>query len=124
MMFIIRTGAGAAVPEMPGLRLKLARPTPEIVKDSAGKTDVFCVGEEGAMTALRDAGWSVVALHDGYYEDGKGGGVAIWGQGRYWEIRDTPLTVREAVGAGGVGTETDAAPAGEHVEVRRAIFGA
>ncbi len=33
-------------------------------------------------------------VHDGWYADDTGGGVAIWGQGRHWEIRDTPFTVR------------------------------
>ena len=53
---------------------------------------------------------------------GCGGGVAIWGQGKYWEIRDTPFTVKEAVGPA---ADSEAAPAdSEHVEIRRAIFGA
>jgi hypothetical protein len=120
MMFIIRS-AGAR-PEIPGLAIKLARQTPPQVPDAAGKTDFFCVGEAEIATTLRTAGWTIVDLHDGYYEDGTGGGVAIWGQGKYWEIRDTPLTIKEAVGPSGA---PDAGVAdGEHVEVRRAIFGA
>ena len=54
-----------------------------IVPDAAGKSDFFCVGEAEAMTALREAGWNIVDLHDGYYEDGIGGGVGIWGHGKY-----------------------------------------
>ncbi len=120
MMFIVRSAGGR--PELPAVAVKLSRDTPPIVKDGAGKTDFFCVGETEAMAALRDAGWQVVELRDGYYEDGKGGGVAIWGQGRYWEIRSDPLTVTEAVGPSG---QDPATPRdGEHVEVRRAIFGA
>ena len=66
-------------------------------------------------------GWTIVELHDGYYEDGSGGGVGIWGQGKYWEIRDTPFTVKEAVGP--AGQSEGATAEGEHVNVRRAIFG-
>ncbi len=119
MMFIIRrTGAP---PDAAGIEVKLSRATPPIVADAAGKTDFFCVGEVEAMAALRAAGWTVVDLHDGYYEDGKGGGVGIWGQGRYWEIRDTPFTIKEAVGPS---APTAAGPAaGEEVNVRGAIFG-
>ena len=120
MMFIIRsTGAR---PEAPAGQVKLSRQTPAHVADAIGKTDFFCVGEPADIAALRAAGWAVVELHDGYYEDGRGGGVAIWGQGKYWEIRDTPFTVKEAVGPADA---PEAAPTqGEHVEVRRAIFGA
>lgn len=119
MMFIVR-GAGEWR-EMPGIAVKLSRDTPPMVEAGAGKTDFFCVGEAEAIAALREAGWRVVELRDGYYEDGRGGGVAIWGQGKYWEIRSEPLTVVEACGP------SDQAPAvgdSEHVEVRRAIFGA
>ena len=119
-MFIVRS-AGER-PEMPGIAVKLSRDTPPIVKDGAGKTDFFCVGEEAAIAALRDAGWQVVELRDGYYEDGRGGGVAIWGQGKYWEIRSEPLTVEEAVRPRR--TASKRRGEGEHVEVRRAIFGA
>lgn len=120
MMFIIRS-AGEK-PEMPGITVKLSRDTPPYVKDGAGKRDFFCLGEAEAITALRDAGWQVVELRDGWYEDGRGGGVAIWGQGKYWEIRSDPLTVVEAVGPSGQGSATPRD--GDHVEVRRAIFGA
>lgn len=120
MMFIVR-GAGER-PEVPGIAVKLSRDTPPIVKDGPGKTDFFCVGEVEAIAALREAGWQVVELRDGYYEDGHGGGVAIWGQGKYWEIRADPFTVKEAVGPT-AGSET-AQGDSEHVEVRRAIFGA
>ena len=120
MMFIVRSAGDR--PEMPGIAVKLSRDTPPIVKDAAGMSDFFCVGEAQAIAALREAGWQVVELRDGYYEDGRGGGVAIWGQGKYWEIRADPFTVTEAVGPA---AKPEAAPAAsEHVEVRRAIFGA
>ena len=120
MMFIVR--GGGERPETPEIEVKLSRDTPSSVAQGTDHVDFFCVGEAEAITALRAAGWNVVELRDGYYEDGKGGGVAIWGQGRYWEIRDTPFTVKEAVGA--TGPANAAATDGEHVEVRRAIFGA
>jgi hypothetical protein len=120
MMFIVRSAS--IRPEMPGVAVKLSRDTPPIVKDGAGKTDFLCVGEAEAIAALRAAGWQVVELRDGYYEDGRGGGVAIWGQGKYWEIRSDPLTIVEAVGPS---EPASASPReDEHVEVRRAIFGA
>jgi len=43
--------------------------------------ELFCVGDDG------------VPLHDGWYPDGHGGGVAVWGSGRYWEVRSTPFDV-------------------------------
>ncbi|HZT89007.1 MAG TPA: hypothetical protein VFA12_13625 [Stellaceae bacterium] len=120
MMFIVRSGGEP--PEAPGVIVKLARRTPDIVPDGAGQTDYFCVGTAEAAAALREAGWTVVELHDGWYADDRGGGVAIWGQGRYWEIRDTPFTVVERVQPEGEeGVETPAE--GDHVNVRRAIFG-
>jgi hypothetical protein len=119
MMFIVRS-AGER-PDAPGIAFKLSRATPPFVKDGAGKTDFFCVGEADAIAALRDSGWQTIELRDGYYEDGRGGGVAIWGQGKYWEIRSEPLTVVEACGPS---ARPQAAGGSEHVEVRRAIFGA
>jgi hypothetical protein len=121
MMFIVRS-AGER-PDAAGIRIKLDRKTPATVPDATGKTDFFCVGEAEAVAALREAGWNVVDLHDGYYEDGAGGGVGIWGQGRYWEIRDTPFTVKEAVGPAGEAAAAPGAAEGEQVNVRGAIFG-
>jgi hypothetical protein len=120
MMFIVRSDG--APPEAAGIAVKLTRSAPPHRPEDAGKTDFFCLGEEAAIASLRAAGWQVVLLHDGYYEDGRGGGVAIWGQGRYWEIRDTPLTVKEK--AGPSSAQDRAAGNSELVEVRRAIFGA
>lgn len=120
MMFIIRSGA--ARPDAASVEIKHSRRAPSYLPDAAGGTDFFCLGDADAVAALRSAGWQVIELHDGYYEDGQGGGVAIWGQGRYWEIRDTPFTVKEAVGPAAQGEA--AAGESEHVNVRRAIFGA
>jgi hypothetical protein len=120
MMFIIRTTGEA--PQQAGIAVKLARCTPAIVPGGAGCTDFFCVGPPETLGSLREAGCTVVSLRDGYYEDDTGGGVAIWGQGKYWEIRDTPFTVKEAVGP----SENAAAkPAGDTgtVNIRGAVFG-
>ena len=119
MMFIVRSSGER--PDAAGIRIKLSRKTPATVPDGAGKTDFFCVGEAEAIAALREAGWNVVDLHDGYYEDGTGGGVGIWGQGKYWEIRDTPFTVKEAVGQTGDASTSTAE--GEQINVHGAIFG-
>ena len=119
MMFIVRsTGEQPAVPD---IQVKLSRKAPPSVPEAAGKTDFFCTGDAAAMAAMRAASWTVVELHDGYYEDGSGGGVGIWGQGKYWEIRDTHFTVKEAVGP--TAQTSGSAAQGERVEVRRAIFG-
>jgi len=119
MMFLIRAGR-----EAPGgfpIQVKASRRTPATVSGGAGKTDYFCVGDGDAITALRAAGWEVVELRDGWYAGDHGGGVAISGHGRYWEIRDTLFTVKETAGP----TETTAAELtdAEPVNVRGAIFG-
>jgi hypothetical protein len=119
MMFVIRSSGGR--PEADGVQIKLSRATPPTVPDAQGKTDFFCVGAVEAMTALRASDWTIVELHDGYYEDGLGGGVGIWGQGRYWEIRDTHFTVKEAVGPTAPAEPGQAE--GETVNVRGAICG-
>jgi hypothetical protein len=120
MMFIVRCLGDK--PIAPPIEIKAVRKTPQFVPGGVGKTDYFCVGEAAAITALRGEGWEVVELRDGWYQDDAGGGIAISGQGKYWEVRDTPFTVKDAVRPAG---ET-AAPAGaetELVNVRRAIFG-
>src|SRR4051812_34636048 len=91
MIFIVRTTPG----RVPSLDVKMVRQTPSIVPDSAGRLDYFCRGDPDAA---RTAGWPVVPVHDGWYADDHGGGMAIWGQGMFWEVRDTPFTVQEACG--------------------------
>ncbi|HTB43019.1 MAG TPA: hypothetical protein VK741_05285 [Acetobacteraceae bacterium] len=114
MMFLIRNDGRR--PE--GLEVKLRRRTPALVARGADLVDWFCLGDP---EAARNAGHSVVMLHDGWYADDAGGGVTVFGP--YWEIRDTPFTVREAA--------PDPASAARHddqvaeiVNVRKAIFGA
>jgi hypothetical protein len=119
MMFIVRSTGKR--PDIAGIDIKASRTAPEIVPGAAGKTDFFCVAGPDAIAAMREAGWTVVDLHDGYYQDGRGGGVAIWGQGKYWEVRDTHFTIKEAVGPA---EQAATAADGEHVNVRSAIFGA
>ena len=118
MMFILRSDRGA--PQLADLQVKAARRTPAVVPDSTGKTDYFCVGGTETMAALRAEGWNVDELRDGWYADDAGGGVGISGQGRYWEVRDTPFTVKEAAGPTDVPAATGG---GEEVNVRQAIFG-
>src|SRR5580692_7944468 len=88
MMFIVRTSG--EVPRADGFVIRLTRRTPALV--SGGAQDFFCDGE---LDAARGQGLNVVPVHDGWYADDTGGGVAIWGQGRFWEIRDTPFTIQE-----------------------------
>jgi hypothetical protein len=117
MMFILRRPDGRP----PALPVKAMRKTPAIVAGGAGKTDFFCIGRHADIAALRAAGSEVVALRDGWYADDTGGGIAISGHGRYWEVRDTPFTVREACGPA---EPADAGAAtGELVNVRGAVFG-
>jgi hypothetical protein len=109
MMFVVRTDG--VVPA--GLVVKMRRRTP-----MAATTDLFCIGD---AEAVRVQGLTVVPVHDGWYPDDTGGGVAIFGQGRFWEVRDTPFTVRETDGS--VTPSDTAAGEGETVNVRNAIFG-
>jgi hypothetical protein len=123
MMFIVR-GQGdwqACWPADAGVRIALTRQTPSILPESDGLTDLFCIGDEADADRLRDLGWDVVTLRDGWYADDDGGGVAIWGQGAFWEIRDTPFTVREAVGP--APADAPEGEGGEALDVRRGIFG-
>lgn len=64
------------------LRVDAALPDGARVVHTRQSGDRFCVAENVE-----------VALHDGWYPDEKGGGVAVWGNGRYWEVRSTPFDV-------------------------------
>jgi proline iminopeptidase len=104
-------------PATAAIEIGVSRRTPAYVAGGAGKTDHFCVGEPAASPA---PGWEVVELRDGWYQTDAGGGVAVWGQGLYWEIRDTPFTVCAAAGPGAAAA---AEPRASAVDVRGAIFG-
>jgi hypothetical protein len=119
MMFIVRNAGDA--PTSPAIQVKASRGTPTTASGGAGKTDYFCVGDGEAIAALRAGGWEIVELRDGWYAGDNGGGVGISGHGRYWEIRDTLFTVKEAVGPAGATAPADADV--ELVNVRCAIFG-
>jgi hypothetical protein len=112
-MFIIRTDG--ARPCGPGVSIRQTRRTPSLA--AGGTHDFFC---DGDPNAARAAGLNVVPVHDGWYADDTGGGVAVWGQGRFWEIRDTPFTVRESDAAAPMEA---AGQTPEIVNVRNAIFG-
>jgi hypothetical protein len=122
MMFIVRAHGDwqACWPEDAGVRIGVVRRTPDLVAERPDQTDLFCIGEEAAAERLRDLGWTVVTLLDGWYADDSGGGVAIWGQGAFWEIRETPFSVKEAAGPMGPATDCEH---GEALDVRRGIFG-
>ena len=114
MMFIIRTGGEQPIGT--GFAIRLTRRTPALV--AGGTRDYFCDGDPDTATAQQ---LNVVPVHDGWYADDTGGGVAIWGQGRFWEIRDTPFTVRETSAQGPI--QPTGATEGDVVNVRQAIFG-
>jgi hypothetical protein len=122
MIFIVRTDAAWADrwENGRGVEVALMRQTPVLVADSDGQVDLFCIGDEAAADVLQAAGWIVVPLRDGWYEDDHGGGVAVWGQGAYWEIRDTPFTILEASGSSSSRSDREG---GEALDVRRGIFG-
>jgi hypothetical protein len=118
MMFIVRS-RGQAPPT--SVVVKVVRRTPAIISQGAGKTDYFCIGGDENIAVLRAEGWEIVELRDGWYEDDAGGGLAISGHGKYWELRDTPFTVTESSGpAEGAG---NTAVSNEPVNVRGAVFG-
>lgn len=109
MMFIIRNAG-----EPPdGVDVKSQRRSP-----AADSVDWFVVGD---AEAARGAGHHVVLLHDGWYADDTGGGVAVFGP--FWEIRDTPFTVREAAPDPAPLSQQDDANS-DVINVRKAIFGA
>ena len=88
MIFVVRT-----TNTPPAERIVRIRTTPALVATAADQRDVFCVGDETVSDRLRAQGWNVLPLHDGWYTDDDGGGVAVWGNGRYWEVRSTPFDV-------------------------------
>lgn len=92
-MFIVRTKEPATPP--PGAVIKASRPTPAYAAAVGGTTDYFCEAADDAADKLAAGGAEVLKLKDGWYEVGHGG-VAIWGNGRFWELRDTLFTVSEA----------------------------
>jgi hypothetical protein len=114
MMFIIRTNGEQ--PTGTGFCVRLKRRTPALV--GGGTQDFFCDGDPDTAKAQH---LNVVTVHDGWYADDAAGGVAIWGQGQFWEIRDTPFTVQETSAQGPV--QPAAATEGDVVNVRQAIFG-
>ena len=120
MMFLVRSTG--EMPRSPGIAVKARRCTPAILPDSAGNTDFFCVGEPEAIAALRGEGWTVVELRDGWYADDDGGGIAIFGHGKFWELRDTPFSVTEAAGSAPRAMQPQSVDQ-ETVNVRGAIFG-
>ncbi len=113
VMFIIRNdGRRPSAQE-----IKLRRRAPAFVASNTDLVDWFCLGDP---EVARSVGQNVLMLHDGWYTDDNGGGVAIFGP--YWEIRDTPFTVSE-VSPDPPRAAVQQQPT-EIVNVRKAIFGA
>lgn len=79
----------------PGIRVVLTRRTPSEVDGGRTQLDVLCAGDEDARTRLQARHPLVIACHDGWYADDQQGGIAVWGGGPHWEVRDTPLHVIE-----------------------------
>jgi hypothetical protein len=116
MMFIIRTLGETPAPN--GFTIRLTRRTPAV--SSGGTLDFFCDGDPEAAKRQQ---FNVVMLHDGWYADDSGGGVAVWGQGLHWEIRDTPFSVRESSAGATASSSTEHQTGDEMVDVRKGIFG-
>jgi hypothetical protein len=88
-LFIVRAADGPP----PSVQVLLVRQTPELVRTAGDQRDYFCLAEPARAERLAAAGWTVVPVKDGWYDDDRGGGVAVWGDGRYFEQRDTLFTV-------------------------------
>lgn len=114
MIFIVRGESG----RVPPYDTKMVRRSPAILPGSPGQTDTFCLGDP---KAAKSAGWPVVPVHDGWYADDSTGGMAIWGQGMFWEVRDTPFTVSQACGPEAGTAELQHDPDAV-ANVRQAIF--
>ena len=94
-LFIVR--ATSAPPEV---EVKLVRRTPTIVRAADDQRDFFCLADASAAQSLAARGWTVVPVNDGWYDDDTGGGVGVWGDGRYFELRDTLFTTVADAGPG------------------------
>ena len=88
-LFIVRASL-----EPPDVQIQLVRSTPSIVRSAEDQRDYFCLGDDATIERLTADGWLVVPVQDGWYDDDTGGGVAVWGNGRYFELRDTLFSVR------------------------------
>jgi hypothetical protein len=94
MIFIIRTTNGEIATA--GIRVvRIRRAVGPLGTTREPGVDLFCVADDDAPERLRAHGWNVVSLHDGWYADDDCGGIAVWGNGRYWEVRDSPFHVIE-----------------------------
>ena len=90
-LFILRTTG----PPPPDLEVQLARQTPPLVRTADNQRDYFCLADEATINRLAAQGWPVVPVHDGWYDNDSGGGLAVWGNARYFELRDTLFTARQ-----------------------------
>jgi hypothetical protein len=88
---VILRGTG---PPPPGAQVVLARHTPPIVRTAANQRDYFCLADDPTLDRLSAAGWLVTPVHDGWYDNDTGGGLAVWANARHFELRDTLFTAR------------------------------
>ena len=119
MIFILRMIAGQAVPD--SLDVLSIRATPPTVADGTGLIDFFCAADDAARDSLIGQGLNLVALTDGWYADDGGGGVAVWGAGEHWEVRDTLFTVTSHSGIAKASRTADRNS--ETTNIRDAILG-
>ena len=89
MISLIRLRPGQQLP--PDIEVIATRVTPAYA-DPAGGTDHFVVHAAERLEFLKASGLEFLPLGDGWYEVPPGG-VAVWGGGNYWELRDTVFTV-------------------------------
>jgi hypothetical protein len=80
MIYILQSADRSAPQD---IRVVLVRHTPT----DPTYYDLFCVSDDVPL------GQEVRPLHDGWHADDHGGGIAVWGGGRYWELRPTPFEV-------------------------------
>jgi hypothetical protein len=118
LLFIVRS-----VAPLSDLHVKLARGTPEMVRTAEGQQDYFVLGDQALMDRLAAEGARVVPLKDGWYADDKGGGVAVWGGGRFFELRSTMFSVRECIRPDTVVSSEETGSPQETFNIRRAILG-
>lgn len=87
-----------SVPGQPeGIEPVASRRTPDYA--GGGTFDHFCELSAQETEALKGKGLKVRALSDGWYEL-DAGGVAVWSDGRFWELRSSCFDVVSLGGEG------------------------
>jgi hypothetical protein len=86
-LFIVRASGPPS-----DLDIRRVRRTPDWLRTADDQRDYFCLGDDLEPERLTGSGWTVVPLKDGWYPDDAGGGIGVWGGGRYFEVRDSLFT--------------------------------